>query len=178
MSKPFRFTEPKKLNQTIFADSPDWAEWAAVDASGVAYVYQRQPILDYRIWVAHGGHIYSAGYFDAADWKNSLIRRVRQDDEAIRFDMSVGRKLDQNKPRFSLIPHTSLTQLMAVLEYGARKYEAHNWRQVSDGKTRYADAAMRHFLAWQAGETLDAESGLPHLAHALTNLMFLCELDD
>ncbi len=89
-----------------------------------------------------------------------------------------GCKLDQNKPRFSLIPHTGLSQLMAVLEYGASKYGAHNWRSLHNGKTRYADAAMRHFLAWQAGETLDAESGLPHLAHALTNLMFLCELDD
>ena len=89
-----------------------------------------------------------------------------------------GKKYDHGKPRFSLIPHTGLTQLMAVLEYGASKYGAHNWRLVSDGKTRYADAAMRHFLAWQAGETLDAESGLPHLAHALASLMFLCELDD
>ena len=30
---------------------------------------------------------------------------------------------------------------------------------------RYFDALMRHWLAIQAGETLDAESGLPHWAH-------------
>jgi hypothetical protein len=32
---------------------------------------------------------------------------------------------------------------------------------------------MRHLAAWQRGEENDAESGLPHLAHAMCNLRML-----
>ena len=173
VSKPFSFTELKKLNQTIFADSPDWADWAAVDASGAAYFYQVQPILDYSNWAVHGGRIKRVGYCDPADWKNSLIRRARQDDEAIRFDMPVGQKFDQGKPQWSLLPWSALGEVVAVLGFGARKYGAHNWQHVLEAKTRYADAALRHLTAWLSGEQLDPESKLPHLAHAVCCLLFI-----
>ena len=190
VSKPFSFTkntiaeaeqamgEFRKLNQTIFADSPDWAEWAAVDASGAAYAYQTQPFLDYSNWVVHGGRIYPVGYFDAADWKNSLIRRVRQDDEAIRFDMSVGQKFDEGKHQWSLLPWSALRVVVAVLGFGAQKYAPNQWQDVPEAKTRYADAALRHLTAWMCGEQLDPESKLPHLAHAVCCLLFLIWFDN
>lgn len=48
---------------------------------------------------------------------------------------------------------------------------------VENGKTRYLDALYRHLEAFRSGETLDPESSLHHLAHALTNLAFLHYLE-
>lgn len=84
-----------------------------------------------------------------------------------------GVKYDGAKPRFSLLPLGPLGDVVSVLEYGARKYAEDNWQKVSNPRTRYFDAAMRHLLAWRGGERLDPESGLPHLAHAACSLLFL-----
>jgi hypothetical protein len=71
----------------------------------------------------------------------------------------------------------ALSTVVAVLTFGARKYEADSWRQVESGQERYRDAMYRHLAAYEAGELLDPESGLPHLAHVATNSLFLLELD-
>jgi hypothetical protein len=63
-----------------------------------------------------------------------------------------------------------------VLEYGARKYAPDNWRKVDNPEARYLAAALRHINAWRRGEKRDQESGLSHLAHAATSLMFIMEL--
>ncbi|WP_319802761.1 dATP/dGTP diphosphohydrolase domain-containing protein [Moraxella bovoculi] len=95
----------------------------------------------------------------------------------IDFFMRDGQKHDQNKPRFSLIPHKALWQVVEVLEFGANKYGADNWRHVPNARERYFNAAHRHLNAWWAGEKVDSESGLPHLAHAVCCLMFLMWFD-
>lgn len=89
-----------------------------------------------------------------------------------------GEKHDQAKPRFSLIPHQALWQVVAVLEFGAKKYGAENWRGVENARQRYFDACHRHLNAWWQGESVDDESGLPHLAHAVCCLIFLMSLGD
>jgi len=85
-------------------------------------------------------------------------------------------KFDSAKPRYELIPPTTTKALAEVLTYGARKYKPNNWRKGE--LDRYVGAAMRHLEAWRAGEVVDSESKLPHLAHLLTNVAFLIELDD
>ena len=89
-----------------------------------------------------------------------------------------GQKHDQAKPRFSLIPHQALWQVVAVLEFGAKKYGTENWRGVENARQRYFDACHRHLNAWWQGESVDDESGLPHLAHAVCCLIFLMSLGD
>lgn len=43
---------------------------------------------------------------------------------------------------------------------------------------RYRDAAFRHFMAYlDDPQSVDAESGLPHLAHLACNIAFLCEME-
>jgi hypothetical protein len=83
-------------------------------------------------------------------------------------------KFDGSKPRPSLIPPNALAQVLDVLEHGAKKYSADNWRKCEDW-TRYYDAAMRHLMAWRVGERHDPDTGLDHLAHACCSLMFLLE---
>lgn len=84
-------------------------------------------------------------------------------------------KFDKDKLRYDLIPPETLKALATVLTHGAKKYKPDNWKR---GETnRYTSAMFRHFEAWRAGEKLDPDSGEPHLAHALTNLMFIHFLD-
>ena len=89
-----------------------------------------------------------------------------------------GLKLDNGKPRHSLLPKGSISSIIAVLEFGAKKYEANNWQKVDNAKERYYDAAMRHIDSWWNGEKFDQETGIHHLAHAVTNLSFLKWFDD
>jgi deoxycytidylate deaminase len=62
--------------------------------------------------------------------------------------------------------------LAKVLTFGARKYKPGNWKECSD-TGRYLAAAHRHTNAMLQGEYEDPETGLPHSAHLLCNLMFL-----
>jgi hypothetical protein len=87
-----------------------------------------------------------------------------------------GRKDDGGKPRLDLIAPESLMALGAVLGHGAARYGQGTWKAVPDGRDRYYAAALRHLLAWRAGERRDPSSGQPHMAHVMANAMFLLEL--
>lgn len=88
--------------------------------------------------------------------------------------VSSGMKFDDGKLRYDLIPSIATEGLAAVLTYGAKKYKPDNWRSVEP--QRYVGAFDRHWHAYLQGELIDKESGLPHLAHCMTNLAFLLEL--
>lgn len=85
-------------------------------------------------------------------------------------------KWDMYKLKYSLIPPSAMKALAQVLTYGARKYKPNNWREVDDISV-YWDALYRHLEAYRAGDKVDDESGFSHLAHAITNLAFLIELE-
>lgn len=104
---------------------------------------------------------------------SSRVSTVNRDLEG----QMAGKKFDGDKLRFSLIPPQPLSDVNKVLEFGAKKYGANNWQKVDNAQERYFNAAMRHLLAWQSGELLDDESGLPHLAHAQCCLMFMMHFD-
>jgi len=91
--------------------------------------------------------------------------------------MVTGRKDDQGKLRWSLLPWDSVKDVVKVLEAGAKKYGDDNWKMVEGGRTRYFDALLRHLMAWREGERLDVETGLPHLAHAGCCVLFLLWFD-
>jgi hypothetical protein len=78
---------------------------------------------------------------------------------------------------FSLLPWRSLGKVARVFGFGAGKYEPHNWRK-GYAWSLSTDAAFRHLAAFQEGEDLDPESGLPHLAHAAFHLLALLEFMD
>jgi hypothetical protein len=88
------------------------------------------------------------------------------------------KKFDEGKIRYDLIPIEAFEDLARVGTMGAAKYGDNNWRQ-GDGVSRdrlYA-AAMRHIASWRKGELIDPESGLPHTAHAMWNLMAIAYFD-
>ena len=87
----------------------------------------------------------------------------------------VGLKYDTEKPDWSLIDLSIVQQMAAVHSMGAQKYGRMNFMLVEPH--RYVAALMRHLTAWQSGELLDEESGLHHLAHAMTNIHILMRLE-
>lgn len=95
-----------------------------------------------------------------------------------------GTKYDGGKPRMDLLVPEAEIQTAKVFGFGSQKYGDYNW-QAGIRTTRLQGALRRHLAAWAAGEDLDPESGLPHLAHASCNiqmLIWMCkhrpELDD
>ena len=85
-------------------------------------------------------------------------------------------KHDQDKLPMHLLSTEALEQIAAVLQFGAQKYDSHNWRK-GFAWSRPLSAALRHILAFNRGEDCDPESNLSHLAHAACCLMFLIEFE-
>ncbi len=88
-----------------------------------------------------------------------------------------GLKFDAGKTRWDLVPLTVIESIAEVMTHGQKKYGANNWQALEDFEGRYFAACMRHLVAWRTEEHTDPESGLPHLAHALTCLTFLLSKD-
>lgn len=81
-------------------------------------------------------------------------------------------KFDDEKARFDLIPGRTMEMLAQVCQYGTTKYADRNWEKGMMWGRVFA-ALMRHLWAFWRGEANDAESGLPHLAHAMWGCMAL-----
>lgn len=84
-------------------------------------------------------------------------------------------KADAGKDRITLVPRQIIRDIARVRMFGTEKYkDPDNWRRVES--ERFKDALMRHLLAYlDDPDSVDAESGLPHLWHAACNIAFLCE---
>ena len=83
-----------------------------------------------------------------------------------------GKKFDQNKLRYDLLPWDAIAELTKILMFGAHKYGERNWEK-GIRFSRLFSATLRHLLAWWKREENDPETGLSHLAHATVNLLFL-----
>lgn len=83
-----------------------------------------------------------------------------------------GRKDDDGKDPWELVPWDAVRAVAKVLAFGARKYGARNWeRGMAYG--RLYGATLRHLTAWWEGEKADPETGFSHLSHAACCVLFL-----
>ena len=92
----------------------------------------------------------------------------------------LGAKHDQGKLLFGCFTQglaPVIKGVVAVLTYGAQKYARDSWKSVPNARQRYYDAFERHINSMNIGETRDFESGLPHIFHAICNLMFVAWFD-
>lgn len=94
-----------------------------------------------------------------------------------------GLKFDGGKRRWSLLMSpqgmlASVRGVVDVLEFGAKKYAAHSWRQVEDNERRYLDGLQRHLdeILEHGITARDSETGKLHLDHLNCNGLFLAEL--
>jgi hypothetical protein len=90
---------------------------------------------------------------------------------------STGGEKGVKPERMDQIPPDALMKIAEVFGYGADKYSDYNWAKGYEWSKSFA-AMQRHLWAFWGGEDLDPESGLPHLAHAGTHIMFLLRFQD
>ena len=86
--------------------------------------------------------------------------------------MEKGDRLNQGKPKWSLVPQSALIPMVQVLEYGATKYAPFNW-QKGLPITEICESLKRHLDAFMEGEDNDPESTLSHIGHIQCNALFL-----
>lgn len=92
-----------------------------------------------------------------------------------------GKKYDKGKPMVGTILRIfprALSVVGAIIEYGTHKYpDPNNWSKNTRITERYMDSAIRHLLKYFMGDKFDEESGLPHLGHALWNIIAVLEYE-
>jgi hypothetical protein len=86
--------------------------------------------------------------------------------------MLEGKKFDDGKLPYDLLPSDAVEEIVKVLQFGATKYGDRNWEKGMAWSRPFA-ALMRHMWAWWRREEKDPETGLSHLAHAGCCILFL-----
>lgn len=92
--------------------------------------------------------------------------------QEIGMELVIGKKNDTGKPPISLLDRDFVEGTAQVMAFGAKKYDRYNWCNGIQ-HSRLIDAAMRHMIAHASGETMDPESGLPHIDHAAASINML-----
>ncbi len=99
------------------------------------------------------------------------INNITEDE--LRRAMGSGIKNDQGKLRWDLLPLRPIQKAVEVLTFQLDEYGEDNWQRIERPTDRFYAALMRHIAAWRMGEELDPKTKMPHLAHALVNVIFL-----
>lgn len=108
-----------------------------------------------------------------------MMTAVEEQDPNGKDQHEPGSKTDFGKVKCALVLSEfsqALFSVSAVGTFGSVKYTPSGWLTVPNGVERYSDAMMRHLLKHWSGESNDPDSGLPHLHHALWNLLAVVEL--
>lgn len=86
---------------------------------------------------------------------------------------------DAGKVRWDLLPYDALNAVAEVMTYGQKKYPhpERNW-ELGINYSQIFASGIRHSWKWFMAKVTgqngrDEESGLPHIAHAVTNFLFL-----
>lgn len=104
--------------------------------------------------------------------KAEVAKRTGVNDSSLGQLTEGGRKDDQDKLRYDLIPPELLESVADILTFGAKKYGPRNWEKGMTWGRPFA-ALMRHMWAWWRGEQTDPETGKSHLWHAACCIAFL-----
>lgn len=88
--------------------------------------------------------------------------------------MSEGKRYNSGKVRYDLLPNFAINQMACVLSEGAKKYAERNWELGMEWSKCIA-SLKRHIEKFESGQDYDEETGLLHIAHAMTNCAFLTE---
>jgi hypothetical protein len=89
-------------------------------------------------------------------------------------DKDKGKRFNTGKSRHDLLPAFAVEQMARVFTKGAEKYAERNWERGMKWSKALA-SLKRHVNAFERGEDFDKETGLLHMAHAMTNAAFLVE---
>ena len=86
----------------------------------------------------------------------------------VEFPSGFNRDVQENKPRFDLIPTSMLKRLAELYARGADKYGDWNWQKAETPieYQRFIGSAFRHVEAWRAGDQDE-----DHASGAIWNIM-------
>ena len=91
-----------------------------------------------------------------------------------------GKKYDEGKSMVGTLINVFPEALMAIgkcIEFGTHKYpNPNNWKKVKGANKRYQDSLMRHLIKHNAGDIIDEETKLLHLAHMAWNALAILQL--
>jgi len=139
----------------------------ATDGNGICQEVENSYFTESKLTYSKG-HYNEQGEFIIPIPRSEQIKETTKENKGIKFD--------DGKIQWWYLPIEPIKEVLKVLHYGDKKYPADdgcNWKRVPDAKKRYYSALMRHITAWWDGERNDQESGMHHLAHACTNVLFL-----
>jgi hypothetical protein len=121
-------------------------------------------------------HNWSVAHLEYIPSVKEAVALVELNDEPPK----TGAKQDDGKLRWDLLLAMlgeEAREIVRGLMYGAKKYREDpddpNYRKVTDPKRRFGNAAMRHLVDAINGQDIDADSGVPNLALAAINCLFL-----
>ena len=87
-----------------------------------------------------------------------------------------GKKFDEGKLRYDLIPAYPLAEVARVYTIGAAKYDDRNWEQgIAWG--RIFRALLSHAWKWWRGQMFDSEDGQHHLSSVAWCALTLMEYE-
>lgn len=78
-------------------------------------------------------------------------------------------------PIWQVLPRWVSLLVGRVMQVGAAKYGAFNYRESNVWAMTYVDAIERHMQLWQDGEDDDPETGVSHLAHVMAGCAILLD---
>lgn len=108
----------------------------------------------------------------ASDLANCLDVTHTQNAKQETIGRGEAQRHNAGKADLSLIPLHLLEGEARVWMHGEKKYSRWQWTKgMAWGKV--VASLLRHLAAWQNGEELDPESGLPHLDHIACNVRML-----
>lgn len=87
-----------------------------------------------------------------------------------------GKKFDDGKARFDLVPPIPIEELAKLYSIGASKYGERNWESGMQWGRIFA-AMLRHAFAWARGERIDPVDGQAHLISVVWNAITLYEYE-
>lgn len=90
----------------------------------------------------------------------------------VRTVSATGGEKGQKDIQLHCLPWEALQELGRVYAFGSQKYADYNMRRGYDFSLSF-DAMQRHLWAWWAGEEVDPESGLSHMAHVAWHALTL-----
>ncbi len=109
---------------------------------------------------------------------HDICPAIREADPHGKDPHQPGAKLDAGKLKIGLVLADFANALEAVAKIGtdgAEKYTAHGWLMVPQGRERYTDAMLRHYLKESTEGEMDP-SGSLHAAHLAWNALARLEL--
>ena len=90
-----------------------------------------------------------------------------------------GKKNDETKNRWDLVPFEVMDEFVKRFTHGAIKYNENpddpNYLKLPDAKNRYFSGLCRHLSAYRQGEVFDPDApNLTHIGAVMWNAAILC----